>query len=169
MSRRFPAYRQHDAADCGPSCLRMIAAHYGKNFHLSRLRELSHITRDGVTLLGVSDAAESIGFTTMGANLTYKQLCEEAPLPCIVHWEKNHFVVVYKVRKRWGKEYIYIADPAKGKVVYDKDTFLKSWLSTGTSVENDTGICLLLEPGEKFFEQESEKQGSRFQVHPDLP
>jgi ATP-binding cassette, subfamily B, bacterial len=162
MSKRFPSYRQHDAADCGPTCLRMIAAHYGRNHHLSSLRELSHITRDGVTMLGISDAAESIGFNTLGVNLSYKQVSEEAPLPCIVHWEKNHFVVVYDIKKRLGKEYIYVADPAKGKTVYDKETFLKSWLSADNQEGDKTGICLLLEPTEKFFEQKGEKQGSKF-------
>ena len=82
----FVFYHQYDSMDCGPACLQMISRHFGKKFHLSRLRELCFITRDGVSLLGISDAAESLGFRVMGAQLTFEQLAKEAPLPCIVHW-----------------------------------------------------------------------------------
>jgi ATP-binding cassette subfamily B protein len=87
----------------------MIAAWHGKNYSLQHLREKCHITRDGVTLLGISDAAESIGFRTLGANLTLEQLVSEAPLPCILHWDQNHFVVLYKTRKCFGIIYFTLA------------------------------------------------------------
>jgi len=96
----FPLYRQLDAKDCGPACLQMIAKYYGKNYTIQSLREKAFITRQGVSLLGISDAAESIGFKTVGVRLTWAQLLKEAVLPCIAHWNQNHFVVVYKVTQK---------------------------------------------------------------------
>jgi len=84
--------------DCGPSCLRMVAKHYGRSYTLQNLWEKSFITRQGVSMLGISDAAESIGFHTSGVKITLEQLVENAPLPCILHWNQNHFVVLYKVQ-----------------------------------------------------------------------
>ncbi|RGE95910.1 cysteine peptidase family C39 domain-containing protein, partial [Phocaeicola massiliensis] len=97
--KTFPHYLQLDAMDCGPTCLRMIARYYGKNYSLQTLRERSFITREGVSMLGISDAAESIGFRTSGVRITLKQLEEDVPLPCILHWNQNHFVVCYDIRK----------------------------------------------------------------------
>ena len=91
---------QMDAKDCGPSCLRMIAKHYGKSYNLQTLRDRAYITREGVSLMGISDAAESIGFRSLGVQLNLDQLVQEAPLPCIVHWKHRHFVVVYDVNAR---------------------------------------------------------------------
>ena len=102
----FPHYRQLDSMDCGPSCLRMISRFYGKSFTLSYLRQKSHITREGVSLLGISDAAESIGFRTRGMKLAWEQLRDEATLPCIVHWAQRHFVVVYKITKEIGRAHV---------------------------------------------------------------
>ena len=93
----FPHYKQLDAMDCGPTCLRMIAKHYGLSYTLQSLREKSFITREGVSMLGVSDAAESIGFRTSGVRITVEQLKKEAVLPCILHWNQNHFVILYKI------------------------------------------------------------------------
>ena len=99
----FPHYTQLDAMDCGPTCLRMIAKHYGRSYTLQTLRERSFITREGVSMLGISDAAESIGMHTQGVRITLEQLMEDAPLPCILHWNQNHFVVLYKIsRKKVG-------------------------------------------------------------------
>ncbi len=148
---KFPFFKQYDAMDCGPSCLRMIAAFYGRTYSLQKLRELSHISREGVSLLGLSDAAESIGFRTIGARITIEQLME-APKPCVVHWDQDHFVVVYKYHK--GK--VYVADPAFGLVEYPEAEFKKHWLATVRQGELK-GICLLFEPTPKFFEQEGEK------------
>lgn len=136
--------------DCGPSCLRMIAAFYGKTYSLQKLRELAHITREGVSLLGLSEAAEAIGFRTIGTRITFGQLLE-APKPCIVHWDQDHFVVVYNCRK--GK--VYVSDPAFGLVVYAESEFKKHWLATVRQGEQK-GICLLFEPTPKFFELEGE-------------
>ena len=95
--KQFSFYKQFDTMDCGATCLRMIAKFYGKNYSLDSLRKKSYITREGVSFLGLSEAAESIGFKTLGVRASFKTLCE-APLPCIVHWRQNHFVVVYDVK-----------------------------------------------------------------------
>ena len=95
----FPFIHQPDAMDCGPVCLSMVSEHYGKRHTLEHLRESCFIGRDGVSLLGISRAAEKIGFKTVGGRLTFDRLAEKAPLPCIVHWNQEHFVVVYGIRK----------------------------------------------------------------------
>jgi ATP-binding cassette, subfamily B, bacterial len=149
----FPQYRQLDAMDCGPTCLRMVAKYYGKSYSLEYLRELSYITREGVSLLGISEAAETIGFRTFSGRLSFSALDEEAKLPCILHWNQRHFVVLppqnYNRNKK-GK--ILIADPAHGLINVDKDTFLHSWSANG----ND-GIALLLEPTDAFYQQKEEE------------
>ena len=97
--RHFPYFPQHDTMDCGPTCLRMVAAYHGKRYSLERLREKSFLTREGVSLLGISEAAEKIGLRSMCVQIGY-DLLTEAPLPCIVHWNQQHFVVVYKLDMR---------------------------------------------------------------------
>ncbi|MEI7661262.1 MAG: peptidase domain-containing ABC transporter [Bacteroidota bacterium] len=148
---RFVFYHQHDAMDCGPACLQMVARHYGKRYRIATLREKCYITRDGVSLLGISDAAEAIGFDTLGVQLNFEQLANETPLPCIAHWKQRHFVVVYSITEKHGKQVICIADPAHGKLTLSKDEFLEGWLSGHEDIE--AGICLALEPGEKFEDQ----------------
>ena len=152
--KKFPHYTRLDAMDCGPTCLRMIAKHHGKTYSLQNLREKSRITREGVSLLGISDAAEGIGMRTIGVSITFEQLVEEANLPCIVHWGQNHFVVVYKITKKG--EYIYVSDPAEGLLKYTKKEFLNKWLSTKKKGE-EKGIALMLEPAPDFYETEDEK------------
>ncbi len=137
--------------DCGPSCLRMIAKFYGKNYSLNFLRERSFISREGVSMLGISDAAESIGMHSIGARITYDQLTNDVPLPCIVHWQQNHFVVVYRIRKNT----VSIADPANGLTSLSSDEFKKGWVSTVKDGE-EKGLCLLLEPTPDFYRQEDE-------------
>ena len=157
----FPHYLQLDAMDCGPSCLRMIAKQYGKTYTLETLRERCFITRESVSMLGISDAAEGIGFKTLGVKISFKQLVEEARLPCILHWNQNHFVVCYDIKKRRNGEVdVYIADPASKKLVYKKEEFLKCWLSKKENQKN-LGIALLLEPGPQFGEVEDERRSSK--------
>ena len=95
----FPHYRQLDAMDCGPTCLRMISRYYGRSYTLQSLREKSFLTREGVSMLGISEAAESIGFRTQGVRVSLQELEELCPLPCILHWNQRHFVVCYRIRK----------------------------------------------------------------------
>ena len=161
--KKFPSYRQLDKMDCGPTCLRIIASHYGRSWSLQTLRERCHISREGVSLLGISDAAEAVGFRTMGVKLTFRQLCEEAVLPCIVHWRQNHFVVVYRIERRRGRTWVHVSDPASGLLRYTQEQFLKSWISirgedTADSPAEGLGIALLLEPTPKFYEEKGEEE-----------
>lgn len=157
---RLPHYIQNDAMDCGPSCLRMIAKYYGHHYTLQTLRNKCFITREGVSLLGICDAAESIGFRTNGVRLTLSQLAEEAKLPCILHWNQSHFVVCYEV-KQSSKGYLFcIADPASQVVTYRQEEFVKCWLGTSNPSDSDQGIALLLEPSATFSDFEEEKEVS---------
>ena len=145
--------KQYDVMDCGPSCLAMIAKHYGLQPNIEKIRRSCALNKEGVSLLGISKAAESIGFKTIGGRLTFNTLAKEVPHPCIVHWNQNHFVVVYKVKKySKGKYIVYVADPAKGLVTYTKEEFCEHWISTKTNDE-EKGIALLLEPTELFYTQ----------------
>lgn len=137
----FPFYYQHDAMDCGAACVRMIARHYGRYYSLEHLRELTYVDREGVSLSSISDAAEHIGFHTLAINTNYEELYDNVPLPCIAHWNQQHFVVVYKVTK----SYVSIADPEHGKVSLTREEFLESWVS-GNKDGEPTGILLLFEP-----------------------
>lgn len=148
---KFPYIRQPDAMDCGPACLKMVAEHYGRHYSLDTLREETFIGREGVSLLGISRAAEKIGIRTVGGKLSYEDLKEKAPLPCIVHWNQNHFVVVYKIL---GKN-VFVADPGKGLITYTREAFCDHWISTSTKGE-DKGVALLMEPTRLFFENEGE-------------
>ncbi|WP_044265455.1 peptidase domain-containing ABC transporter [Bacteroides timonensis] len=152
----FPHYIQLDAMDCGPTCLRMIAKFYGKSYSLQTLRSRSFITREGVSMLGISDAAESIGFRTSGLRITFKQLVEDVPLPCILHWSQKHFVVCYDIRKRRDGYRIAIADPANQLITYKEDEFKKCWITTKADGE-EKGTALALEPSPIFYEQDDEK------------
>ncbi|WP_188769304.1 peptidase domain-containing ABC transporter [Emticicia aquatilis] len=162
IKSKYKFYRQLDFMDCGPTCLRMVASFYGRDYTLDFLRANSYITRQGVSLLGISDAAEKIGFKTLSAKLSYEQLVEEAPMPCILHWNQEHFVVLYDVREpSWydtirGKtqDQLLIADPGHGIVWVDKETFLKCWISTS----DNKGIGLLIEPTNQFYETSEEKK-----------
>lgn len=145
--------KQYDVMDCGPSCLAMIAKHYGLQPNIEKIRRSCALNKEDVSLLGISKAAESIGFKTIGGRLTFNTLAKEVPHPCIVHWNQNHFVVVYKVKKHSkGKYIVYVADPAKGLVTYTKEEFCEHWISTKTNDE-EKGIALLLEPTELFCTQ----------------
>lgn len=145
----FPYYKQPDQMDCGPTCLRMVAKHYGRNFTIQTLRRLSGINKEGISMLGLSEASEKIGFRSLGVKLNAADL-KEAELPCILHWRQNHFVVLYKVKNH---KY-YLADPAAGLVTLDEADFRRSWLG---DKEKNEGIALLLSPTPQFYEQEDEK------------
>ncbi|MDE5676257.1 peptidase domain-containing ABC transporter [Phocaeicola sp.] len=151
--KRFPFYKQLDGMDCGPSCLRMIAKHYGKTFSVQQLREQSFIQRTGVNLLGISEAAASIGLRATGIRTTMEKLASQSKLPCILHWNQEHFVVLYKVEKKKGKTFFYIADPAYGLLKYEEAELKKCWISTRQGgVEK--GIALLIDVTPQFYETE---------------
>ena len=140
--------------DCGPTCLKMIAAHYGKTYSLQTLRDNSYIDREGVSLMGINEAAEQIGMQTLAIRVPYDSDDEEEAslsqvgLPCIAHWQQRHFVVVYHM----DKKNVWVADPEKGKLKLTRKTFERGWLSDG-----EKGIILILEPGPDFFAGEGEK------------
>ena len=145
--------QQKDMMDCGSACLAMIANHYGMLINLETIRQDCALGKDGVSLLGISKAAEKIGFKTVGGRLSFEILVGEVPLPCIVHWNQNHFVIVYKIKKhRKGNYTVYVADPGKGLVTYNKEEFCEYWISTRSNGE-EKGIALLLDPTEHFYNQ----------------
>lgn len=156
----FPHYLQLDAMDCGPTCLRMIAKFYGKAYSLQTLRAHSFITREGVSMLGISDAAEFIGFRTMGVRITLEQLREEMPLPCILHWKQNHFVVCHAIKKKKDGYRYHIADPASQLVTYGDEEMKKCWLATKVDGE-EKGAALALEPSPDFYTREDEQESER--------
>lgn len=139
--------------DCGPTCLRMIARHYGKTFSVQQLREQSFIQRTGVNLLGISEAAASIRLRATGIRTTLEKLESQSKLPCILHWNQEHFVVLYRVEKKREKAFFYIADPAYGLLKYEKEELKKCWISTRLG-GLEKGIALLLDVTPQFYEAE---------------
>lgn len=146
---KFPFFRQLDNKDCGPTCLRMVAKFYGKNFSREFLRDIAGITRQGVTMAGIADAAEIIEMRTLGMRISLESLIKEVPTPFIIPWRQKHFVVVYKT----SKTKIYVADPAEGILEYLHEDFLKAW----TNTTDGTGFVLILEPNTNFFSLEDDK------------
>ena len=153
----FPFYNQIDFKDCGPTCLRIIAKYYGKNISIQNLRDFSETTRDGSSLLGLSEASEKIGFRSPGVKLNI-QTIKEASLPCILHWNRDHFVVLYKI----NKETFYISDPAYGLLTYNKEEFLKGWIGNNAKDTTIEGIALLLEPTAKFYDSDFDNDKTGF-------
>ena len=152
MPASFPFYQQYDAMDCGATCLRMVSRHFGRYYSLDYLRDLTYIGKQGVNLLGISDAAEHIGFQSLAVKTTYDRLTGDIPLPCIAHWRQEHFVVVYKANKK----YAWIADPASGKYRLTREEFMKQWISD-TEDNEEVGVLLLLEPSPDFYAREGDK------------
>ncbi|QES88733.1 peptidase domain-containing ABC transporter [Rhizosphaericola mali] len=147
----FSYYKQLNAMDCGPTCLRMVAKHYGKHFSADSLHQLMGFNKEGVTLLGISDTAEKIGFRTRGIQLTLDQL-KEVQHPTILHWNQEHFVVLTALNKHHAS----IADPAKKILTLSIEEFKSHWL-TG-DIHNGKGIALILEPTPRFYEQEGDSE-----------
>ena len=157
----FPSYKQLDAMDCGCTCLRIIAKFYGKSYSAKYLRDKSYTTREGVSMLSVSDTAEEIGFKSIGVKLSWFQLEKKVPLPCIIHWNQNHFVVVYKIKNN----IVYISDPAMGLVEYTYEEFLRYWFSTNGQNNQKQGSALILEPTPEFYKDnhlDEDKEGFSF-------
>ena len=143
---RFPVCFQHDSMLCGITCLQMICKYFGREYSLDSLSKLCFATTEGVSMLGINEAANTLGLHTISARATTTML-GEAPLPCILHWNQNHFVVLYKVKK--GKKF-YVADPGKGLVTYGLEEFKQHWISTKSNGE-DKGIAMFLETTPAFF------------------
>jgi len=159
--KKFPFYKQADLKDCGPTCLKIIAKYYGKTLSIQDLRGYSETSREGSSLLGISNAAEKLGFRTLGVKINLDRLLE-APLPCIVHWNSNHYVVLYKVKNG----VYYISDPAHGLLKYTTENFIKHWIGNNANTTTEEGIVLLLETTPKFnnanFEDSKPNFGFKF-------
>ncbi len=158
--KKFPSYIQADFKDCGPTCLKIVAKHYGKSINIQLLRSFSETTREGSNLLFLSDAAEKIGFRTLGVKLNLERL-HDASLPCILHWNKGHYVVLYGIKK---SKYL-ISDPAFGLIEYDQKDFIKFWIGNNADNFTQEGIALLIEPAPDFFQtsfDKEEKKGMGF-------
>lgn len=138
--------------DCGATCLRMVARYFGRYYSLDYLRELTFMGKQGVTLLGISDAAEHIGLQSLAVQTSFDRLSRDIPLPCIAHWKQEHFVVVYKTNNK----FVWIADPMAGKFKLTREEFLQSWIST-TEDGEDLGVLLLLETTPEFYKREGEE------------
>lgn len=152
--KKFPYYAQLDSMDCGPSCLRMIAKFYGKTYSREKLLEKCFVNRHGTSITELSEAAEAIGFRTVMARMPMHQLVDEAPLPAIVHWNSNHYVVVHKTEKHK----IHIADPSYGLVACTREEFESHFIKKD-DVRGDLGVVLLLEPTPQFFANNDDKSG----------
>jgi ATP-binding cassette subfamily B protein len=147
---KFPHYNQFDKMDCGPTCIRMVAKYYGRNYSLHRLREMTGISRDGVSLLAISHAAEKIGFYTTGLSLSLGKL-QETHLPAILHWKQDHFVVLHKIK---GKKY-YIADPAKAYMIFTEQEFVNNWIGPEQAGKS-CGVLLKLQPSDEFYSKKGD-------------
>ncbi|WP_426480842.1 peptidase domain-containing ABC transporter [Chryseobacterium sp. R2ACT005] len=158
MKKKFPFYKQPDTKDCGPTCLRIVSKYYGKSISLQQIRSLSETTREGSSLLGLSDAAENLGFRSMGVQIDFNTLTEEVSFPCIAHWNKNHFVVVYKIDKN---NKVYISDPSYGLITYTREEFIKSWIGENANENTEEGIVLILETTPAFFQTEFDAEESK--------
>ena len=149
---KFPFYKQLDAMDCGATCLRMVAKHYGRYYSIEYLRDITYVDREGVSLMSIADASERVGLHTLGVKVTYERMLEDLPLPCIAHWRQVHFIVVHKITKT----HVWVADPAAGKFKITKQAFLDGWVSDVQDGE-PIGILLLLETTPEFFQKEGQK------------
>ena len=144
---RFHFIKQHDAMQCGIACLAMICRYYGKNYLLATLSEICHATNEGVSLLSISDAAEQLGMHTIIGYSSVAKL-SKITLPCILHWNQNHFVVLYKTIR--GK--YYVADPGKGLIKYSESEFVQHWISVRRDNE-DKGVAMFIKPTSLFYDK----------------
>lgn len=159
-TRQFPWEFQMDAKDCGPACLKIIAKYYGKYYSLQYLRDLCGITREGVSFLDISYAAEKIGLRTVSVKATIENLTNRIPLPCIIHWDEDHFIVVYQTKN----DKVYVSDPAKGLLSYTIEEFKERWYKEG----EEFGMLMVLEPMANFKQIEANERIERFKSFENL-
>ncbi len=150
MFRSFPTEYQMDAKDCGPASLKMVAKHFGRYYSLQYLRDKCGITREGVSLLGISAAAESIGLHTLALKCTIDDVIYKVPFPAIIYWRGNHFVVVYGA----SEKYVFVSDPCKGHVKYSRREFIEGWYAK----DGNYGVLLAIEPTADFKQTKQERQ-----------
>lgn len=159
--KAFPFYMQPDGKDCGPTCIKIISKYYGRLTEIETIRSLAETTREGSSLLGLSAAAEGLGFKSLAVKIDFLTLVEEAPLPCICHWGQQHFVVVYKVKRSGGNTIVYVSDPAYGLLKYTQQEFIDGWIGRGKTERDEEGIALLLDPTPGFYEADAAAPRSR--------
>ncbi|UXE67770.1 MAG: peptidase domain-containing ABC transporter [Chryseotalea sp. WA131a] len=157
MFKKFPVYRQQDSQDCGPACLKMIFEYYGKKISLEALKEEMFFTKHGVSLFSIDNAAQKYGFETLPCEVSINDI-KEANLPAIIHWNSEHFVVLYKIRE--GQ--FSIADPTFGLINYKKSEFTKCW---SNDKEDGVGIMLLLQPTRRFEELVIQDSSSKINIY----
>lgn len=158
LFEKFPFYQQLDQMDCGPTCLRILSKYYGKSISIQYLRTLAETTRAGSSMLGLSQAAEKIGYRSLGVRVSYKKMVEESLFPTIAHWNKYHYIIIYEIKK----DVVYVSDPAIGLLKYKKDEFIKSWIGPNADENTEEGILLLLEPTPNFYAEEDEDAKDQF-------
>ena len=154
--RRFPFIKQHDAMQCGIACIEMVCKYFGREYSSEYLSDLCHATVEGVSLLAVNEVMGRLGFHTVCARATV-DILGKASLPCILHWNQNHFVVLYKIRK--GKTF-YIADPGKGLIKYNLEEFKSHWISTQSDGE-EKGVAMFLEPTPAFYSYKDDSESGK--------
>ena len=147
----FRVIRQRDSMQCGIAALSMVCRHYGTEYSLPFLEKYCQPTTDGVSMKGLRDAAEQLGLRCAVVRINAERF-SECPLPAIVHWNQNHFVVLYKIKKG----FYYIADPAKGRIKYSRDEFESHWASI-KSTEGLSGIAMVVSPADNFGKVKEEK------------
>ena len=152
---RFPFTRQHDGMQCGVACMSMICRHYDKTFSISRLEKSCHVTKEGVSLKAIRDLCEEIGLDSAAGKVTVANLAD-TPLPCVLHWNQNHFVVLYKTDRNGSR--FWIADPGKGKYKCSIEDMERHWVST-QSQGKEKGIAMFFEPTEKFSKNSCNPKG----------
>ena len=155
FEKRIPCFIQHDEMDCGPTCLKIVAKYYGKTMGLEYLRGISNLSNMGVSMDNLSNAAEALGFRTIGVHVGINQLQEEVPLPCVAYWKEKHFVVVHKV----SANSVSVVDPAVGRIKYSVDEFSEGWK---IGDQKGSGFLLLLEPSPQFFNNGGQDSENRF-------
>ena len=158
LFKKFPFYQQLDEMDCGPTCLRILSKYYDKNISIQYLRKLAETTRAGSSMLGLSDAAEKIGYRSLGVKVSYNKMVEESLFPTICHWNKNHFIIIYEIKK----DVVYVSDPAIGLLKYKKEDFIRIWIGPNADGNTEEGILLLLEPTPKFYDEEEEEGKNKY-------
>jgi len=144
--------RQHDSMECGISCLSMVCKIFDREYNTSELYKICKATKEGVSLKAITETAQTIGLESVSVRISVKELMTHK-LCSILHWNQNHFVVLYKIKKNR----FYIADPAKGLVKYNLEEFKKHWVSTQSGGE-EKGIAMFLEPTPAFYEKKTEER-----------
>ncbi len=150
----FPFFHQNNANDCGPACLRMIAKFYGKYFSAQHIRLLVDTSIIGTNLKNLAKSAETLGFKSLCVRIEYSTLSKSIDLPCVVHWNQNHFIVVYK----FVKDMVIVGDPAHGIIKITEREFLSKWVCLDEDIAKKEGIALLVSPSPLFFKQENDRK-----------